>query len=196
MFAKLGLSDLMRESETALWQASQQRTDRRARAATWVTSDFSILELWRIRHAQLMRPVASAAQRFGQPARLRAVGVRLVERAALVDYLRDRQISGAIRDRIIARLRNNDNPRRALLDEHREYVLAVSSALCVEHLLHYLSDPMGPRLLHRYQALYVEHFESFYEQLSAEEREAASSSDELALPLEAMHLKRVLMASA
>lgn len=192
MSEKLGLSDLMKESETALWDASHAKTGRRARAAMWVTSDFNLLELWRMRHTHLMQPVATTAHRFGQPARLRAAGVLLIERCAFVDYLRERQVSRSARDRMIARLRGTEKPHRALLDEHRDYILAVSSALCVDHLLHRVADPMGLRLLQRYQALYVEHFGFVCDSLLGANGRPFDTREQAALPPEVVRLKSVL----
>lgn len=192
--ANLKLADLLKESESALWHASGGRDRRRGRAAACVTSNFNIMELWRIRHEHLMRPVASVGGRFGQAARLRGVGVLLIERCAVVDYLRERQVAGSIRDIIIARLRGTDNSCRALLDEHRDYVLAVSSGLCVDHLLNCVADPLGPRLLRRYEALYVEQFASFCEQLLVDNEQPIGLSRAVPLPPEVLRLKRVLMA--
>lgn len=194
MTIKLEIADLMKESEWALWHASQGRDRRRARAAARVTSDFNVMELWRIQHELLMRPVASAGGRFGQAARLRGAGVRLIERCAAVDYLREREVAGPIRDFIIARLRATDNSRRALLDEHRDYVLAVSSGLCVDHLLTCVDDPLGPRLLRRYEALYIEQFAAFYDQLLVEDERPAELKRAVPLPPEVVRLKNVLMA--
>lgn len=165
---------MITESEQALWRAAEDQTGRRGRAASWVTSDFNLLELWRIRHEFLIRPVAAESRHFGQAARLRAAGVILAERCALVDYMRQAGISGERRDRLILRLRGKDNLKRALLDEHRDYLLAVSSELCIDHLLGRIQDSAGPRLLKRYRALYVEHFKS----VCAQQQDGDTGSDE------------------
>ena len=194
MSAKLELVDLLKESEEALWDASTGQDRRRARAAARVTSNFEIMELWRLRHEHLMRPVASEAARFGQAARLRAIGVLLIERCAAVDYLREQRVAGAVRDVIIARVRATDNARRAVLDEHRDYVLAVSSGLCVDRLLNRIADPLGPRLLRQYEALYIEQFASFCDQLLADNEQSIGPSRTVPLPTEVQRLKSVLMA--
>lgn len=194
MSAKPELVDLLEESERALWEAPTGEDRRRARAAARVTSNFDIMELWRIRHEQLLRPVASEAGRFGQAARLRAVGVLLIERCAPVDYMRERRVTGSVRDAILARLRATDNSCRAVLDEHRDYVLAVSSGLCVDHLLNYVADPLGPRLLRRYEALYVEEFASFCDRLLVDNEQTVGLSRTVPLPAEALRLKSVLTA--
>lgn len=195
MAAKLELADLLKESEMALWHASAEKDRCRARAAARVTSNFNIMELWRIRHEHLMRPVASVSGRFGQAARLRAVGVLLIERRAAVNYLRECQVAGSTRDIMIARLRATDNSCRAVLDEHRDYVLAVSSGLCVDHLLNCVADPLGPRLLRRYETLYVEQFASFWDHLLVNNEQPIELSRTVPLPPEVLLLKSVLMAS-
>ena len=112
-----------------------------------------------------MRPVAHADGRFGQPAALRAIGVRLVERAALVDYVRRHHITGRARDLLIMGFQGQRNPRRALLDEHRDYVLG---------------DHLGGRLLAEYGASYAESFATFCKRMQAGEAVAARADIPLA----------------
>jgi len=187
------LDELMSLSEDALWRASEEGEGRRRRAASWVTSDFRMLETWRLRHREILQPVAAARHHFGQAARLRAAGVAIVERCAFVDYLRERRVAAASRDDLIAKVRDSDNTRRAVLDEHREYVLALCSAMCIDHLLSRVGDPLGPRLLQKYRSLYVEYFTTTSDRLLfGEGRSPRERIADAALPPEAKRLKRVL----
>ncbi len=180
MNTRLDLPELLAESETALWQAAAGDERRRAHAAAQATNDHRMYQLWRHRHERLMRPVAHADGRFGQPAALRAIGVRLVERAALVDYVRRHHITGRARDLLIMGFQGQRNPRRALLDEHRDYVLAVSSEVCVAHLLGQLGDHLGGRLLAEYGASYAESFATFCKRMQAGDAVAARADIPLA----------------
>ena len=192
MSVQFGLPDLMEESETALWYASQNDAGPRARAATWITSDFNLLEVWRVRHEHLMQPVAKDVRRFGQPARLRAAGVLLAERCAFVEYLRANEVSAEDRERMLTQLRGSKNSSRALLDEHQEYLYALCSMVCIEYLLHRMGDPMGVRMLQRYKDLYVDSFASLAENLLSASEQTSDRADEADLPPEARRLKRVL----
>ena len=182
----------MKESERSLLQASQQRNSPEARAATWVTSDFHLLEIWRIRHEHLMQPVAQDVRRFGQPTRLRAAGVLLAERSAFIDYLRTHEVPAPMRDRMLARLRNSRNSSRALLDEHQDYLLAVCSTVCVEHLLVHVGDSIGARMLQRYRALNIENFASTALNLLAADGPMSMTRGQPALAPEVRRLKQVL----
>ena len=186
----LDLPALLTESRRALWHAAIGEDKRRAHAAARVTNDHRMYELWRYRHERLMRPVAQAEGRFGQPSALRGVGVRLIQGTALVDYLRKHKITGAARDSLVTRFRHQENPRRALLNEHRDYVLAVSSEVGVEHLLRALDDPFGPRLLDEYRASYADSFASFCEAAGDEADEALGR--EIPLASQALRLRELL----
>ena len=147
-------------------------------------------ELWRYRHERLMRPVAQAEGRFEQPKALRAVGVRLIHRTALVDYLRAEHVTGGARDLLLTRFRNQENPRRALLNEHRDYVLAVSSEACVDWLLGRLADPFGPRLLDEYRTAYGDSFARYCEEVLEQAPEALEW--EVPLASQASRLRELL----
>lgn len=171
----LDLASLLEESKHALWHIVAGQNKRFAHAAARITNDFNIYDLWCHRHEELMLPVATAEGRFGQPKALRSVGARLIQKTALVDYLREKQVPKATRERLLKRFRRHADPRRALLEEHRDYVLAVTSEACVDQLLRKLGDPLGPRLLEEYRHFYGESFARFSiaggdQQLPAEEQ--------------------------
>lgn len=157
----LDLDALLEESKHSLWHIVAGENKRFAHAAARITNDFNIYDLWCHRHERLMGPVAEAEGRFGQPKALRAIGARLVQRTALVDYLRYNQVAPATRDRLLSRFRRHGSPHRALLDEHRDYLLCVTSEACVDHLLRHLGDPLGARLLEEYRHFYGESFARF-----------------------------------
>ncbi len=192
MATNLDLAALLAESEQALWRASAGPDRRRAHAVANVTNDHDTYELWRLRHTRLMRPVANAEGRFAQPAALRAVGVRLIRRTALVDYLREHRVVGSDRAALVTRLRRVDNARRALLDEHRDYLIAASSEACVDDLLRLLADPFGPRLLAEYRGLYAECFAAFCERIMARDGAANALPDRVPLKSEALRLRQIL----
>lgn len=190
----LSVKELLGLSEAALWQAADtDKEPRRRRAASWVTSDFRMLETWRLRYKELMQPVAAARYHFGQAAKLRAAGVAMVERCAFVDYLRDRRVAASSRDDLVARAHETDDARSAVLEEHREYVLAVCSALGIDRLLIHVGDPLGPQLLKKYRSLYIEYFTTTSDRLlHDDETPAGERTVDFGLPPEAERLKRVL----
>ncbi len=188
----LTLQELTKESEQALWYAVDDSNRQRAAAAVQVTSDFRLLELWRGGHRALLRPVAEAEGRFGQPAELRAASVALIERCALVDYLREYGIDPAARDLLLSKLRGVAASRNSLLAEHRSYVLSLSSALCFDRLLDSLGDLTGPRLLQQYRYEYLGLFATFCNRIIADES-AIETPGPVELSPEVRHLKRVLM---
>jgi hypothetical protein len=192
MTSKLSLEDLLSESESALWAASSWPDRHRARIALRVTNDFRVFDKWRTRHTHLLRPTARATARFGQPERLRALGVKLIERCALFDYLRQHHVTGVERDAFVALVRHSDNPRRALLDLHEDYVLSESSTICVEHLLDCLSDRSGRRLLSRYRAAYLASYSSMCADLSGLNDWSASDERHLQLKPEVASLRSIL----
>lgn len=157
----LDLDTLLEESKHSLWHIVAGDDKRFAHAAARITNDFNIYDRWCHRHERLMRPVAEAEGRFGQPRALRAIGARLIQRTALVDYLRTNRPAKAVREQLVARFGRQGSPRRAVLEEHRDYVLSVTSEACVDHLLRQLGDPFGPRLLEEYRHFYGESFARF-----------------------------------
>ncbi len=151
----------MDESEQALSDAAKSASPLESRIARQVLNDSKIHRLWESRHADLVRPVAEQSKRVPQVLALRNIETGLLHRRALVDYLRKNQIVGTQRDKVFRVFYGPKDPTDAILTEHRQYVLAVSSRISADHLIDVMHDPISKRLLGLYQSIYSEYFELF-----------------------------------
>ena len=152
---------LMDESEQALWDAIDAKSRRDSRIAAHILSDPKTHRMWVSRHAELVRPVAEQSKRVQQIFALRGVEVRLIHERALIDHIRKHRLGGPERDLMIATFYGPKDIRDAILTEHRQYMLAVSSHLSTDHLINVMHDPLGNRLLRQYETLYTEYFDLY-----------------------------------
>ncbi len=152
---------LMDESEQALLDATDAKSKRESRIAEYILSDPNMHRLWEARHAELVRPVADQGKRVPQVFALRDIEVRLVHKRALFDHIRHHRLRGLERDQMFAAFYGPKDIQDAILLEHRQYMLAVSSHLSTGHLINVMYDPLGNRLLRQYAALYTDYFDLY-----------------------------------
>ena len=152
---------LMDESEQALHAAAQQDSGTDARIAKQIIGDPKTHGLWEARHAELVRPVAEQNGRAPQILALRDLEVRLVHRRALIDHIREHELRGRQRERLFQVFYGPRDFQDAVLAEHRQYMLAVSSRVSTDHLIDVMSDPVSNKLLVEYEALYTRYFELY-----------------------------------
>lgn len=152
---------LMEESEQALEDASHGPRGRRSRIAKQVLSEPRIHRLWEARHAEIVRPVAESSRRSPQVLALRHAEVQLLHRRALIDYIRCNRVVGEPRDRLFAVFYGPRETANAVLAEHRQYLLAVSSRVSTDHLINVMHDRQSIHLLRLYEAAYEEYFELY-----------------------------------
>ena len=152
---------LMEESEQALRDAVVDKPKRQATIAEHVLNDRSMRLNWEARHAQLVRPVAEQKKRVPQVLALRNIELRLVHRRALIDHVRRHRLRGQRREQIFSAIYGPKDLVNAFLTEHRQYMMAVSSYLSTDHLINVMCDPLGKRLLKRYERLYGYYFELY-----------------------------------
>ena len=138
---------LMDESEQALADAAEKRRGRDARIARQILGDSKIHRLWESRHADLVMPVAKQSKRAPQIFGLRDIEVKLLHRRALVRYLREHHVVGDERARLFSVFYGPTDTNDAILKEHRQYTLAVSSRVSVDHLINVMHDPLSSKLL-------------------------------------------------
>jgi hypothetical protein len=170
---------LMDESEQALHSAAQQGSGIDARIAKQIVGDPKTHELWEARHAELVRPVAEQAGRTPQVFALRDVEVRLVHRRALIDHLREHQLRGRKRERLFQVFYGTREFQDAVLVEHRQYMLTVSSRVSTDHLIDVMSDPVSKKLVAEYEAHYARYFELYCYVVGSEDRSCAEAARHL-----------------
>jgi hypothetical protein len=169
----------MDESEQALYAAAQQDSGTDSRIARQITSDAKSLGLWESLHAELVRPVAEQNGRTPQVLALRDAEVRLVHRRALIDHVRERQLRGRGRERLFQVFYGPREFQDAVLAEHRQYMLAVSSRVSTDHLIGLMSDPVSKKLLADYEALYTRYFDLYCYVVGSEDRASAEAARHL-----------------
>lgn len=152
---------LMDESEQALSDAADGGNQREGRIASHILGDPKSHRLWESRHADLVLPVAEQSRRAPQIFALRDIRVRLVHRRALIKHIRKHSYVGENRDRLLSAFHGPMDTTNAILAEHREYMLAVSSRVSADRLIDVMHDMVSVRLLGEYQTLYAEYFELY-----------------------------------
>ena len=159
----------MDESEQALSDAAEGARPLESRIANQVLNDPKTHRLWESRHAELVRPVAEQSRRTPQVIALRNIEAGLLHRRALIDYIRNHQVVGVERDKLFRVFYGPKDPVDAIMTEHRQYVLAVSSRISADHLIDVMHDPVSHHLLELYGSIYHEYFELYCLMVRAEE---------------------------
>jgi hypothetical protein len=149
----------MDASEYALRDASYSPFQRDARIANTVLQDSRSYRIWESRHADLLVPVARHNGSKPLLLELRNAQVKLIHRRALFRYLRINEVRGEKRQRLFSHLHNTLDYRDAVVAEHRQYMLAVSSRISADYIIGIMNDANSPKLLEQYEELYARYFE-------------------------------------
>ena len=150
---------LMDESEFALQDAKDSPRQDLARIAHSIIEDSRNYRLWESQHADLLLPVAEHGNKKRQIFALRDTEIKLVHRRALFEYLRSSETRGEERRRLFRILHSTLDYNAAVLAEHRQYMLAVSSHISANHLVNVMNDPTSIALLEKYEKVFAVYFE-------------------------------------
>lgn len=150
---------LMHESEYALHAAADSSAKDVARIANTIIGDNSFYRQWETTHADLLRPVAQRKRNVAQLMELRRAEIRLVHRRALFNYLKESGIRGEHRQRLFRMIHTTRDFDDAVLAEHRQFMLAVSSHVSADHLIDVMEDVSSQHLLDMYETSYASYFE-------------------------------------
>lgn len=158
----ISLSRLMQESTDRIEIALHSENSTERLIATRVLENPSTWRQWEDEHSGLMRQVAVNGFWRMQAAILKKASLRLIQRKALFEYLRAREVRGTTRRRIFAYFHPTTGYTHAVVAEHALYLRKACSFLCTSHVgtevVHDVGflDPM-----HEYEALHTEYFQLF-----------------------------------
>lgn len=166
---------LMSESEQALADAAEAPAGRRARIAAQVVSDREVYRQWECQHAGLVKPVAEHNHRSPQIVALRLLETAVLHKCALIDYIRQNEVTGAARARLFSSFYGPRETVDAILAEHRQYQLSLSSQVSADHLLSLMHDPASASMLKAYRAAWSAYFSLYCFAASAEDSDMADA---------------------
>lgn len=150
---------LMEASEYALQDASESTSPRESRIATTVLTDARKYREWELRHANLLLPVAEQRARKRQIIALRHAEIQLIHRRALFSYLQTHELSDDQRHKLFRLFHSTLDYQEAILAEHRQYMLAVSSHISTDHIIDIMQDETSTGLLQLYEKTFARYFE-------------------------------------
>ena len=174
---------LMDESVRALTEEAEYGSRRESRIARDILGDSQNNRLWESRHADLILPLSEQSRRAPQIFALRDLHVRLLHRRALIRHIRQHGVVGAERDRLFSTFYGPRETTNAILAEHRQYSLAVSSRVSADHLIGVMEDPVSSALLREYERIYSEYFELYCFIVSCDDPETIEAAKPLMLDL-------------
>jgi hypothetical protein len=170
----------MEESEHCVEQAARSGTPTQALVASRILEHPAAYLRWEGEHSFLMRQVSEQRRLAAQVVALRSTALALMHRKALFEYMRDRELTGARRHRLIALFHGCHDYAAAVIAEHGNYLRCASSYLCSHHLAErLLVDPAFAEPLLLYEERYTEYFRVFCDVALAHSDEEKRAVDPL-----------------
>src|SRR3974390_1662761 len=138
---------------------------------------------WELEHDRLLHTVSDRGRLTEQIIALRTAVFGLVHRRAVFEYLREAQVTGLKRRRVLALFYGCRDYTNAVLREHGSYVRCSSSYLCTHHLgEHLMQDAAFDEPLQLYEEWYAEYFRAYCDSELAETEEEKDAN----MPLDAL----------
>jgi len=150
---------LMEASEIALQDATESPLPRESRIATTIINDAKNYRQWEVRHADLLLPVAEHRTKKRQIVALRQAEIQLIHRRALFTYLQTHDLNDDQRQKLFRLFHSTLDYKAAILTEHRQYMLAVSSHISNDYIIDVMQDETSVRLLGQYETIFGRYFE-------------------------------------
>jgi hypothetical protein len=130
---------------------------------------------WESEHARIMRSVSDQLRLVNQVTALRQAAFGLVHRRALFEYMRERELGGSKRRKLLGIFYGCRDYAQAMVSEHQNYVRCSSSFLAAEYLgAHLMQDVAFDEPMELYAQWYNEYFRAYCDAELAESDEEHS----------------------
>jgi len=171
----IGHARLMRESTDRVRTALQSSDVKEQLVARRILEHPGVWQQWESEHSRLMRKVADHGAMRMQIAALKHTSFRLLHGKALFQYLRDSEIRGTQRVRILAHFRPGRSYENAVVDEHAVYLSKACSYLCASHVgSDVVQDAAFLDPMQRYEELFTEYFELYCSSIAGQDDESGT----------------------
>jgi hypothetical protein len=167
---------LMEESELRVQMSAYLHSPADAAARRMLDSP-ETYRRWEVEHDRLMHTISDLGRLVEQVTALRKTVFALVHRRAVFEYLREDQVTGDRRRRVLALFYGCRDYADAVLREHANYVRYSSSYLCTHHLgEHLMHDAAFCEPLLLYEEWYAEYFRAYCDTELAETEQEKEAS--------------------
>lgn len=188
---------LMSASEDCVEQSLRSTDPQRRLIASRILDHPAAWRRWEIEHAALMRTIADHRRADIQIEELKNTSFQLVHTKAPFDYLREQQVRGEARRRVVAHLHPSRTYTEALVNEHSAYLRAACSLLCTSHVgVTVARDGVFEDPMRRYEELYSDYFRAYCNATAGAANDDDGGSQRALLPylkLKLAEYRRVLL---
>jgi hypothetical protein len=164
-FRRVSHDALMEESERCLSWAAQS-TGEDELVASRILENARDFQTWETEHSSLMRRIAAEKVPAAQKSALLSVSLALIHRKALFEYLRDREVRGHARHKLMAYFFADRDYVNSMVSEHGKYLRSAASFLCSSYVgKRLMFDMLFDEPLAQYEELYEEYFRTYCDQV-------------------------------
>jgi hypothetical protein len=130
--ARVMLDRMMECSEEQISEVARYGERHQKLVACRVLESAHNFRHWEGTHSQLLRQIVNAGTAARQILQVRRMALSMIHRKAPFEYLRDKHVCGAARHRFFHVMYGPHDFASAVVHEHRNYLAAGASYLCVE----------------------------------------------------------------
>lgn len=181
---------LMDESERCIESAARVGAPPEQLVANRILAEPVAWRRWESEHYAMLREVGRQGRCAAQCWALKLASFKLAQRKALFEYLRDRQLRGEARRRIVQFFHRERSYTDAVLAEHAQYLRSAASFICAAHVgCAVMRDGAFGIPLHRYEAALAEYFYAYCDVEILHPDAATSQALRALLPLLKLRLR-------